>query len=240
MKTIVLVHGSFQGAYAWDILSSMLKEKGHNVIAPELPGHGRNEADFANISYNDYTQTITDVMNNTPGKLVLVGHSLGGLIITSAAEQLPHKAERLIYVTGLVPDNGSSLIDIGSRDPNSLWGEIIEPSDNPYELHIKKDEIIPVLYSDVPADMQPLVLDNYHAEPVMPYTQPIAVSNEFWDQIPRHYVFCKNDRSISLTQQQNLVDKAGITSVYALDSGHTPQLSMPAELLSIILRIIEE
>jgi pimeloyl-ACP methyl ester carboxylesterase len=238
MKTIILVHGAFQGSYSWNVLSGMLKDIGYHVIAPELPGHGRNTADLEQVRFHDYTKAITDVLDKTAGKAVLIGHSMGGLVISAVAEQLPNKVERLIYVAGLIPYHGSSLIEIGVRDVNSVWGEIVEPSENPHEVRIKKEYIIPVLCQNIHPDMEQLVLNNYHPEPAVPFTEPVLVSDECWGQIQKHYVFCSQDKSVSYAQQKDMVNKAGIISTNTLDSDHTPQLSMPKALLNIILQIL--
>ena len=43
MATFVLIHGAFSGAWRWEKIIPLLNKAGHQVIAPDLPGHGNNK-----------------------------------------------------------------------------------------------------------------------------------------------------------------------------------------------------
>src|ERR1700760_2787584 len=86
-KTYVLVHGAWQAPYVWDSVQSLLVKQGNTVAVVELPGHGSDQTAPSAISLNTYTTTVLNAISILPGKVILVGHSLGGMIISAVAEQ---------------------------------------------------------------------------------------------------------------------------------------------------------
>lgn len=59
---------------------------GHRFSAPNLPAHGDNTANPADVTSASYLQTITAGLDTTPGKSTLVGHSFGGIVASRVAE----------------------------------------------------------------------------------------------------------------------------------------------------------
>ena len=80
--TVVLVHGAFHGSGYWAPTLKGLADRGIPAVAPDLPGHGADTRPLADL-YGD-VDAITEVLDTISGPVVLVGHSYGGAIITSA------------------------------------------------------------------------------------------------------------------------------------------------------------
>ena len=114
MATIVLVHGGTSGGWAWKPITSKLRDKGHEVYTPTLTGLGERVHLLTREVGLD-TQ-ITDIVNvlvfEDLHDVILVGHSLGGMIITGVADQVPERISKLIYLDSFLPENGESIIDL--------------------------------------------------------------------------------------------------------------------------------
>ncbi|KAK8658506.1 hypothetical protein V6N13_036710 [Hibiscus sabdariffa] len=109
-KHFVLVHGSCHGAWSWYKLVSLLKSCGHNVTAIDLAGSGVDPRQLNTLgSISDYIEPLREFMALLPHKqkVVLVGHSLGGLAISQAMEMFPEKISVAVFVTATMP--GPSL-----------------------------------------------------------------------------------------------------------------------------------
>ncbi|OMO74180.1 hypothetical protein CCACVL1_16916 [Corchorus capsularis] len=105
-KHFVLVHGSCHGSWSWYKLVPLLKSGGHNVTAIDLAGSGVDPQQVNTLrSISDYIKPLRDFMESLPDqqKVVLVGHSLGGLAISQAMERFPHKISVAVFVTALMP-----------------------------------------------------------------------------------------------------------------------------------------
>ena len=103
--TVVLVHGAFADASIWRPVFELLDADEYPVLAPPNPLRGV-ASDAA------YIQTIIDQID---GSVVLVGHSYGAAVVTVAGAS--EKVAAVVYVAGLVPDEGESVSDLQSRYP---------------------------------------------------------------------------------------------------------------------------
>ena len=82
----VLVHGACHGAWCWDDVAARLRAKGHRVVTLDLPGHGRRTAEVGRAGAEAYGRAVADTMAlEGVSRGIVVGHSMGGLVIPKAA-----------------------------------------------------------------------------------------------------------------------------------------------------------
>src|SRR3954447_22618850 len=118
-KSYILVHGSGHGAWCWKKVVPLLEAKGFKVITLDLPDVGDDTAKLQNITLDDDVKKVADAANAVGGKVVLVGASSGGVVISQSAEFLgPEKVDKLVYLDAFLPQNGESVF--------SLFGKIQE------------------------------------------------------------------------------------------------------------------
>jgi pimeloyl-ACP methyl ester carboxylesterase len=96
MSTFVFVHGAWHGAWCWSRLLPEMQARGHRSVTMDLPVDDANAtfADYADIVLASYPAAVEDV--------VLVGHSLGAMVIPLVAASRP--ASRLVFLCGLIPN----------------------------------------------------------------------------------------------------------------------------------------
>ncbi|HKA90466.1 MAG TPA: alpha/beta hydrolase [Haliangiales bacterium] len=114
MATFVIVHGAWSGGWSWVRVVDRLIAKGHRAYAPTLTGLGeRSHLAGPGI---DLATHVKDVVNEIVwkdlGRIVLVGHSYGGLVITGVAEQVRERIASIIYVDAFIPADGQSFADL--------------------------------------------------------------------------------------------------------------------------------
>lgn len=108
--TFVLVHGAFQTGTTWDRVASELRSAGHSVHAPTLAGHGPGAA--LSLSHSDGVTSLVEYLReHSVSDAVLVGHSIAGSFIAKAAEQVPDRIKRLVFLSALVVEDGNALAD---------------------------------------------------------------------------------------------------------------------------------
>jgi pimeloyl-ACP methyl ester carboxylesterase len=110
--TIVLVSGAFEDSTSWSGEITALEHDGYPVIAPAVPLRGV-------ASDSAY---LTSLVRSIKGKVVLVGHSYGGLLTTEIAAQDPMQVEALVYTAALIPEAGESANQLITQFPGSLLG----------------------------------------------------------------------------------------------------------------------
>ena len=128
MSTFVLVHGAWHGGWCWYKVVSLLRQQGHTVLAPDLPAHGRDQTPINSVSMGSYAQRVADVMRTVGEPVILVGHSMGGFVISAAAEQQPESVAKLVYLAAFLLDDGQTFGDAASRDTGSTVSSGLVPS----------------------------------------------------------------------------------------------------------------
>ncbi len=109
-KEFLLVHGACHGAWCWDEVAERLRARGHRVAAVDLPGHGRRAAEMRRASVASYAAAVAAVLAaEGMSHAVVVGHSMGGLVISKAAELAPARIRRLVFLAAVVVPHGGSL-----------------------------------------------------------------------------------------------------------------------------------
>ena len=106
-KHYVLVHGASGGAWCWFKLKPKLKSSGNKVSVLDLAAsgiHPKRIQDVANFA--EYCEPLLDLLGSLPEseKVVLVGHSFGGMCISLAMEKFPHKIALAVYIAAFAPD----------------------------------------------------------------------------------------------------------------------------------------
>jgi len=87
MGIFVFIHGSGHGGWCWEKVSPLLRQAGHEVVTPDLPGSGNDHTPLRQVSLQSYVNWVGKTLDAQHQPVILVGHSLGGLTITQTAEQ---------------------------------------------------------------------------------------------------------------------------------------------------------
>lgn len=112
-KTFVLLHGAWHGGWCWERVAGPLRARGHRVTTPTQTGLG--ERSHLMSAAIDIEVFVADLVNHILwediAEAVVVGHSFAGNAISGAAEQVPDRIARLVYLDALIPESGRSPFD---------------------------------------------------------------------------------------------------------------------------------
>src|SRR5262249_6673749 len=117
-NTYVLVHGAWHGGWCWRAVADTLRGLGHRVTTPTLTGLGERKHQLS----KDITLAtfVTDIVNHIEAEelddVILVGHSLGGAVISGAADGIPARLRHLVYLDGAILENGRSVFSTMPAD----------------------------------------------------------------------------------------------------------------------------
>lgn len=275
----VLVHGAWHGAWCYEKVIPLLAAHGHAAVARDLPGHGLNArfpasyldrplnaaafsaepSPVAHVSLDDYVHSIETTIDQVRAmgsdKVVLVGHSMGGVPITAVGERVPEKIHRLVYLTAFMPRSEVAGVSYIKAPENA--GELVGPqlmadparvgalrmdqrsSDPSYRARGKQ-----AFYDDVPQAGYDAIANLLTPDvPVAPFATPIKLSAERWGSLSRHYIQCTKDMAIRPSLQARFIAEADAfvpgkrTSVHSLDTSHSPFASAPLALANLLHQI---
>lgn len=120
MGTYVLIHGACSGGWCWEKVVPLLKQAGHTVETPDLPGHGQDKTPLSEVTLATYTRRVCETLDVQTEPVILLGYSMGGLAITSVAEERSGKINTLVYLKAYLVQHGESLAQVISRNTDTL------------------------------------------------------------------------------------------------------------------------
>ena len=234
--TYVLVHGAWADESAWGFVRNQLALKA-NVVVVNLPAHGIDLTPGSNVNLNDYVKTVTDAVNQQPGKVVLVGHSMAGIVISQVAENIPGKIDKLVYVSAYLPKNGEDLLSLSKQDVQSKVGQALEFSADYSAATIKKDMIAPAVCSDCPEFMKEILVKYHKAEPAKPLGEKVVLTSKFAN-VPKYYIHTSADAAVGYELQKMMVKNNGtVKQTFVMNTSHLPFVVQPREFVAILTGI---
>lgn len=234
---VVLVHGAWQASYAWEDVKTNLTAQGYQVKVVNLKGHGDDNTPVSELSFSGYVDQVKAAIDSFNEPVILIGHSLGGAVITQTATQVPAKIAKLVYVAGFIPQTGKSVLDYAGLDKASLLGPVLEFNADQTLAGLANPAInfIKVFIQDGTDNQKHFVLERYRAEPIIPLATPLNYTTENYTAAgKKYYVFTTEDNAISYPFQKQMAADAGITKTFTINTGHSPFISKPTELTSIL------
>ncbi|HRH59075.1 MAG TPA: alpha/beta hydrolase [Chitinophagaceae bacterium] len=243
MNTIVLVHGAFAGKYAWELVKPMLEKAGHKVVTFDLPAHGDDTTAPQNATFESYVNTVVQAINAEPGKVILVGHSMGGVVISAVAENIPAKIEKLIYLSAYIPKSGQSLQELAGIDAESLIGANLKFVPDYSGAYLPDDITEKVFAGDCTEDIKKLVVEKSKGklEPLAAFQAKPLLTEEQFGSVAKYYIETLNDEGVSNKLQKQMVkDNGTIKKVYSLQCSHSAYFAKPDELAAILLELSAE
>jgi len=238
-ETYLLVHSAWLGGWQWQGVAAALEGEGHQVIAPDLPGHGSDKTAAADITMDSYVNTLTDILDQQDLPVILVGHSFNGITVSRAAELRPNKVKAIVYLSAfLLPEGGSFIKAVQGVNGSAAVDNFYLSEDNSYAL-VKEDEIHNAFAHDIPAETFATAKPYIVAEPAAPLMYELEITEQNFGKLAKYYIECTLDRAIPIAVQRAMYT-GKVNKSYSLASSHTPNFSQPNELASILLAISGE
>ena len=233
MATFVLVHGAAHGAWCWRKLVPLLEGEGHRVIAPDLPGMGADRTPLSEVTLAGWAEFIAKLSRATGERVILVGHSRGGVVISEAGELAPEDFLGLVYLTAVLMPAGMRTVDLPVERRE---GSVVTSSDG---ASFRVDPAIArdIFYNHADAEDAAWASTQLCAEPFAPNIAPLTVSEDRWGRLPRAYIECLDDRAVPIDVQRAMQERLPCKPVVTMDSDHSPFLTVPRELATHLSKI---
>lgn len=275
----VFVHGAWHNSSTWTEVAAELDSRGYSSVAVDLPGAGPNAtnpdcysqrpadpAAFASepspnagVTQAERTDAVLDAIADAAalgnGEVVLVGHSLGGLTISPAAEAAADRLSAVVYVTAFLLPPGEVAGTVITHD---LMADAEVPA-----LFMADPEVVGALRLDTGSEDPAYLAAARSAfygdltdaqfvtaierlthcdEPAQVAGVPSPITAERFGTVPRHYVRCTGDRAILAAGQDWMIAETDAaigsrTTVHTMDTSHSPFYSDPVGLADVLAGI---
>jgi pimeloyl-ACP methyl ester carboxylesterase len=228
MTTFALIHGAWHGSWCWEPLVAELERRGHRAVAVDLP------CDDPSATTIDNAKQVAQALGDADD-VVVVGHSLGGIVAPVVATLRPVRT--VVLLCALVPRPGRSLSEVMGSEPECSTEEF-----NKLPRHVGD-------HGAVTWDLDVAVQAFYRAcdpdtarwaaarlRPQVWTTSKEISPLERWPDCELVSIVCADDEVLSPDWSRRIArDVLGIDPV-ELPGGHSPMLSHPVELADALMR----
>jgi pimeloyl-ACP methyl ester carboxylesterase len=207
--TYVLIHGAGDVAWYWHLVSAELRERGHEVVAVDLP------CEDESATWSDYADTVVAAIGSRTD-LVVVAQSFGGFTAPLVCARVP--ATLLVLVAGMIPRPGESANDYWL---NTRYGEVSHD--------VNVSDTIATFYHDVPRELAREALERGRSQAEAIGAEPWPLSE--WPRVPVRFLLCHDDRLFPASWLREVVRDRLQIEPDEIAGGHCPALARPQELV---------
>ena len=230
MSRFVLIHGSWHGAWCWHRVVTRLRALGHEVFAPDLPGHGRDWTRPAGISLDDCVARVLGHLEATAPPAIVVAHSRGGIVLSTLAERHPERVAAAVYLAAVMPADGQTVFDLLPDAGDSLLPPAMYGDDARTWDMLRDDAYVPALYADCSDDDIELCRQLLTPEPLAPSLTPLSLSAGRYGRVRKVYIELTEDRAVPLAWQRRMQANGPCADVRAIAASHSAYFSQPDAL----------
>lgn len=229
MITFSLVHGGQHGAWCFKPLALELERRGHRAIAVDLP------IDDPDAGAARYAQVVTDSLAGVDGDVVVVGHSMGGLVIPLVAQH--RRVRRLIFLCAAIPEPGRSHVEVKRDEPDespnasaaALW-------DAPGDRHLAAPEVArEMFYNGCAPSVQEWALQRMRPQCRRPLVEVTPLRR--WPDVPVSLVNATEDRCIPSSVAEHNAWRLFRRRPLFIPGCHLPFLGDPALVAEVLINV---
>ncbi|WP_084737257.1 alpha/beta fold hydrolase [Cystobacter ferrugineus] len=216
--TVILVHGAFADGSSWNKIIPRLEARGVPALAVQNPL----------TSLQDDVAATRRAIAAAPGKVVLVGHSWGGTVITEAGND--DKVVALVYVSAFAPDVGESSAQQGEPYPTAPGLTRLQDRDG--FLWLPAEAVAEDFAQDLDPATARLLYSTQGPLKASALSEPVA--RAAWKHKPSWYVLSREDRMLTPRLQSATAERIG-ARLHSVPASHVSMLSHPGEVADVIL-----
>ncbi|MBI5131948.1 MAG: alpha/beta hydrolase [Rhodopseudomonas palustris] len=226
--TIVLVHGAFADSSSWNGVVSILQSKGYKTVAAANPLR----------SVSSDARYVSDVVASIAGPVVLVGHSYGGQVISTAANGHAN-VKSLVYVAAFAPEAGEAVAELAGKFPGGTLGAALAPpvklASGGVDLYIDQAKFREQFAHDVPAANTALMAASQR--PITEAALTEKSGEPAWKSLPSYFVYGDGDKNIPAKALHFMAGRAHSKhTVVVSGASHVVMVSEP----QVVAELIEE
>jgi pimeloyl-ACP methyl ester carboxylesterase len=232
-RTFVLIHGAWQNGRAWDGVAHALRQAGHDVEAPTLPGARPGDNQFG-IQFIDYVDAVVDVLQRQHHKAIVVAHSSAGMLLQAAAPRAAHKLAMIIFVNAFIVANGQTQLDNIPVDAAAGLTALAQQNAGIVPFAPLEGFVRGALMEGDPAKKQDALLQLLVDQPFSLFSTPVDTAAFETLDIPKALVFCRRDHSADYL---GMATRLGHYEVVVADGSHEMLFSAPRAFTNAVLAL---
>jgi len=232
--TFVLVHGIWHGGWCWRRVADILTARGHKVTTPTHTGLGeRSHLLSGSITMATFVDDLVHhLMWEDLDSVVLVGHSFGGGPITGAADQVPERIAKLIYLDGAVIENGETWFGLLPTEIAEARRKAAKDATGGLSLPVVPAASFGVTEPDDVAFLEPRLTPH----PLATFSTPLDLKNPVGNGLEAHYVTCTDPAYLPANLGHERAIRNG-WPIAELKTGHDAMVTAPLATADLLEKL---
>lgn len=235
LSHFVFVHGAMHGAWCWYKIRTHLEAQGYKVSCLDLASAGIDRSDPDTIfELEEYDKPLIEFMLKLPEneKVIVVGHSAGGLSVTHLIQEFGNKIHLAIYVCG-------SMLPMGANKrltDKFEYGYGLGPDEPPTSAILKKEIQHQILYHLSPMEDSTLASMLLKPFPLLATSNAMFNPGGDMDKVKRVFIKTMHDQMLNPEIQEEMIKKWPPSKVLSIESDHSPFFSAPTQLVDLLFQ----
>lgn len=236
LPALVLIHGGGLAADSWDLTVEEIRRQAPEltVLAVDMPGRRSKPGDLREITIGDYVDSLVDDIESAGMKdIVVVGHSMGGLMVPGVVTKLgAQRVREMVFAAAFVPREGSSIAE-GTPWIIRMVARRIAKRNMPTPTPKWMSRFL--FLNGVPAHRREFMANKLYAESLRIITEKVTRRGMPAD-IPRTWILTRRDRALAPKVQRTYVaGLGGVQALVEIDTCHMLMVSEPERLAQILI-----
>lgn len=236
-RHLLLVHGANHGSWCWSHVLPHLQTRGFTTHTVDLPGREKTNRSGWSYRLHEYAEAVVEATSRVKAPVIAVGHSMGGMVISAAAQLRPEQFSRLVFLTAFLPSDGDSMAALGRRDKATMLQKGIRASLMKGRVTILPGPGADVFFGDCTEEQKRWAFERLSLEPLRPSLDTLRLTADRFGTVPRSYIRCTEDRALSIAFQDEILARQSCEKIATLPASHSPFLSMPEPLAEAIAAV---
>jgi pimeloyl-ACP methyl ester carboxylesterase len=234
--TYVLVHGGGHGGWCWQRAARALRAMGHEVHTPTLTGFGdRVHLGGPDTPFETFLDDVTNLLEfEDLQHVVLVGHSMGGVIIPRVAQLSASRIRQVIWLAAVVCQDGQTLIDAVPQSPEIAAAVTIN---NDGTITQDNEKLIAAILNDGTEADRAWVLARHRTYPPAALVEPGRLTDFLELGLPTAYIGAARDVTITPELAELFAGRLPGTHRAQIDAGHDCMISRPDETAAALVAV---
>jgi pimeloyl-ACP methyl ester carboxylesterase len=231
---VLVAHGAWSAGWVWRKMHPLMAASGHRLITPTYTGLGeRAHLATPNIDLETQVQDMLGVIETEElNDIVLVAHSYGGMVGTAVADRVPQRIRKLVYLDAFVPHDGQSMLSLQPEAAQQAMRTAVKAGDG---WRAAPNPPPP----DTSAEDAKWINAHRMPHPFKCFESPVALRNGD-TRVPRAYIYCMRKTAADTFGQFAERAKREKWSYHEIDASHSPHVTAPQALATLLNTIIHE
>ena len=234
-RDALLIHGAWQGAWAWEAFIPYFEAYGWRCTAVDLPENGQVGAPGGPASLEAYVDHCASAMSDPS---VVIAHSGGGVVASQLAEDYPERVTAIAYVAGMMLPSGMTFEDLLGGWSGTAVSKGIGPflvwSPNRVFSSVPPQAALEIFLQDCAAEAAAAAAGRLKPQRETGRRLRAHLTASRFGRIRRIYVEALRDRSVVIEVQRRMQTLSPGAEILSIDTGHVPQLAQPEALARLL------